>query len=87
MKRALLLLPALLLSSVALAQQETDREILIKDITEIEEDDWDIVRVDGQLVGPDGELIVETKRPKFAPMIHLRTDFSVEMSDSVADVK
>ena len=92
MKRSLFLLPALLLSTVAFAQSDSDgtettedgRQIRYQDVTEIEFRGLDI---DGELVKPQVGLLSEVKRGEFAPMIRLRSDFNVEMSESVSDVK
>ena len=56
----------------------------IKMFTEI---DFDGVEVQGELVKPQGSLLLERKHAKFNPMIKLRTDFDDLMEDSVQEVK
>ncbi|MCP4807774.1 MAG: hypothetical protein GY913_09565 [Proteobacteria bacterium] len=44
-------------------------------------------RVDGKLVGPNGQIFVEPAKLVFTPMIKLRINFDEEMDASVAQVK
>jgi hypothetical protein len=71
-----------LLTSLALAQD--DKEIVYKQKTEI---DFEALDVEGQLVKPQGALLLDRKRAAFNPLIRLRTDFNYEMSVSVEQVK
>ncbi len=71
-----------LLTSLALAQD--DKEIVYKQKTEI---DFEELDVEGQLVKPQGALLLDRKRASFNPLIRLRTDFNYEMSVSVEQVK
>ena len=73
----------LLITSLALAQDE-DREIVYKQKTEI---DFEGLDVEGQLVKPQGALLLDRKRAAFNPLIRLRTDFDPEMSMSVNQIK
>ena len=73
----------LLISALALAQDE-NREVRYKDKTEI---DFEGVDVEGQLVKPQGALLLDRKRASFNPLIKLRSDFNVEMSQSVNEIK
>ncbi len=75
-----------LLSSAALAQSEDDGEakVIYKSRTEI---DFEGVEVAGELVKPQGALLLDRKRASFNPLIKLRTDFDDEMSQSVDEVK
>ena len=81
MKYALLFL----LSSVAYADDSNEEpKVVYKQKTEI---DFDGVEVQGELVKPQGSLLLERKHAKFNPMIKLRTDFDDLMEDSVQEVK
>jgi hypothetical protein len=73
----------LLITSLAIAQ-DNDRQIRYKEKTEI---DFEGVDVTGQLVKPQGALLLDRKRASFNPLIKLRTDFNQEMSDSVTEIK
>ena len=64
--------------------QDNDRQIRYKDKTEI---DFEGVDVTGQLVKPQGALLLDRKRASFNPLIKLRIDFNQEMSDSVTEIK
>ncbi|HMV65320.1 MAG TPA: hypothetical protein PKA64_00625 [Myxococcota bacterium] len=90
MPRMTTMFAALLLSVVALpafAQEETDdagQRIKYKERTEI---DFEGVDVQGELVKPQGSLLIEAKRIQFNPLIRLRENFDVEMKQSVDEVK
>ena len=74
-------------SSAAWAQDEEgdgDRKVQYKSRTEI---DFEGVEVAGELVKPQGALLLDRKRASFNPLIKLRTDFNEEMSESVNEVK
>jgi hypothetical protein len=81
-----LLFPILLLSLPAHANEEAeeDRKIVYKQKTEI---DFEGVEVEGQLVKPQGSLILNRRAAHFNPLIKLRTDFDDMMDDSVKEVK
>ena len=81
--RILLVLSLLTISSTAMAQDD-DRNVRYKDRTEI---DFEGVDVSGELVKPQGALLLDRKRASFNPLIKLRTDFNPEMSQSVNNVK
>jgi len=70
--------------SVALAQDSEDRKVVYKERTEI---DFEGLDVAGELVKPQGALLLDRKRASFNPLIKLRTDFNVEMSQSVDQIK
>ncbi len=83
--RRLLPITALLtVSSVAFAQDEEDRKVKYKERTEI---DFEGLDVSGELVKPQGALLLDRKRASFNPLIRLRTDFNQEMSESVDEIK
>jgi len=81
--RILFMLSLLTISLPAMAQED-DRNVRYKDRTEI---DFEGVDVSGELVKPQGALLLDRKRASFNPLIKLRTDFNPEMSQSVNDVK
>ena len=89
MKRAAMLGLAFL-STAAFAQDEVASEqatITYRSVTELGEDAFRDLNVEGELVRPEGTVVVERRRAAFAPMISLRTNFTPEMAESVADVK
>jgi hypothetical protein len=71
------------LVSLALAQDE-DRDVRYKSRTEI---DFEGVDVTGQLVKPQGALLLDRKRASFNPLVKLRADFNPEISLSVEEIK
>ena len=75
-----------LFSGAAWAQEEddSDRRVQYQSRTEI---DFEGVEVAGELVKPQGALLLDRKRASFNPLIKLRTDFNQEMSESVNEVK
>ena len=73
----------LFLVSMALGQEET-RDVKYKSRTEI---DFEGVDVTGQLVKPQGALLLDRKRASFNPLIKLRSDFNPEISTSVSEIK
>lgn len=74
-----------LFSGAAWAQEEDEeRRVQYQSRTEI---DFEGVEVAGELVKPQGALLLDRKRASFNPLIKLRTDFNQEMSESVNEVK
>tara|TARA_R110001583_G_scaffold81124_2_gene216862 strand:+ start:5802 stop:6032 length:231 start_codon:yes stop_codon:yes gene_type:complete len=71
------------LVSLAIAQDD-DRDVRYRSRTEI---DFEGVDVTGQLVKPQGALLLDRKRASFNPLIKLRTDFNPEISNSVTEIK
>lgn len=61
-----------------------DRATEYKKRTEI---DFEALDITGQMVKPQGSLIVERDRATFNPLIPLRTDFNKEIADSVREIK
>ena len=87
MKNALILITLCFFSSNAFAQDEFDdegRKVVYKQTTEI---DFENLEVEGELVKPQGALLLERKKASFNPLIKLRTNFDIEMSQSVNDIK
>lgn len=70
----------------ALAQEEDDsgRQVKYKERTEI---DFEGVDVQGELVKPQGQLLLDRRKASFNPLIRLREDFNNEMKQSVDEVK
>lgn len=71
-------------ASPAYAQEEEERKIQYKQRTEI---DFEGVEVAGELVKPQGALLLDRKRANFNPLIKLREDFNEEMDQSVNQIK
>ena len=76
-------------STSAVAQDDGDtddsgRRVVYRTETEI---DFEGVEVAGELVKPQGALLLSRKQASFNPLIKLRTDFDQEMSQSVNEVK
>lgn len=87
----LLVVFALALSAgAAQAQDEEEdaaaqgRKVIYKAKTEI---DFEGLEVAGELVKPQGALLLDRKRASFNPLIRIRTDFNEEMAESVDEVK
>ena len=81
MRKALYLLPLLILSSASHAQESS---VQYKAKTEI---DFEGLEVEGELVKPQGALLRERSAAAFNPLIKLRTDFTPEMKQSVNEIK
>ncbi len=86
MNKLLTLVALSFLSTSAFAQEfdEEGNKIMYKDKTEI---DFEGVEVEGELVKPQGALLLERKKASFNPLIQLRENFNLEMSQSVNDIK
>jgi hypothetical protein len=82
-KTLALLGAAMLFASPALAQDE-NRKVTYKARTEI---DFEGVDVEGELVKPQGQLLLDRRKANFNPLIRLREDFNDEMKKSVDEVK
>jgi hypothetical protein len=76
-----LLLLGLTTSAIA---QDKDENVIYNSRTEI---DFEGVDVEGQLVKPQGSLILDRQTARFNPLIKLRTDFNPEMSMSINEIK
>jgi len=72
------------LSTSALAQDDSGRQVKYKERTEI---DFDGVDVSGELVKPAGSLLIDRKKAQFNPLIELRENFNDEMRESINEVK
>ena len=81
------ILGAMLLSfstSAIADDTEDDRQIVYKQRTEI---DFEGLELQGTLVKPQGALLLDRKKATFNPLIKLRTDFDLEMEESVDEIK
>ena len=72
-----------LLSTSAFAQ-DGDRKVVYKQKTEI---DFEALNIDGELVKPQGALLLDRKKGSFNPLIKLRQDFNTEIEQSVDLIK
>ena len=72
------------LISLVVAQEESDRQIQYQKKTEI---DFEALDIEGEMVKPQGSLVMDRSRASFNPLIKLRTDFTPEMSKSVTEIK
>ena len=82
----LFVLLTLSITSPAIADDTKKEEpkVVYKAKTEI---DFESVEIAGELVRPQGSLILDRKRAQFNSMIKIRTDFDDEMDKSVDEVK
>lgn len=69
---------------VGLVFAQDDRAIEYQKRTEI---DFDALDITGEMVKPEGSLIVERSTAKFNPLIELRLDWDAEMAASVREIK
>lgn len=82
--RTLFLLSLLSTDALADEPQQEEPQIVYKQKTEI---DFEGLEIEGELLKPQGSLLLERQGAKFNPMIKLRTDFDDEMEKSVQEVK
>jgi len=61
-----------------------DTEIRYQKETEI---DFEAIDISGEMIKPQGSLIVERSEARFNPLIELRVDWNVEMAQSVDHIK
>jgi len=75
-----------MLSGVAYADdtKEEEPKVIYKERTEI---DFEGVEIAGELVRPQGSLVLERKRAQFNSMVKLRTEFDDEIDWSVDEIK
>ena len=84
MKTLLIVALASLHVAPALAQDAGNRDVQYKARTEI---DFEGVDVQGELVKPAGQLLLDRRKANFNPLIQLREHFNEEMKRSVDQVK
>ena len=63
---------------------ENEPKVIYKQKTEI---DFEGVEIQGELVKPQGSLLLDRKRAQFNSMVWIRPDFDDEMDKSVEEVK
>jgi len=64
--------------------EEEPRQIIYNQRTEI---DFEGIEVQGQLLRPQGILLLDRKKGSFNPLIQLREDFEPELNESVNYIK
>ncbi len=64
--------------------QDTDKQIQYQKRTEI---DFEALDIEGEMVKPQGSLLMERQKTNFNPLIELRLDWGPEMNDSVRQIK
>jgi len=69
-------------STVSIADDEP--KVVYKDKTEI---DFEALELEGELVKPQGALVLERKKANFNPLIKLRKDFTIEINQSTKDIQ
>lgn len=75
----------LLLTLIASAEDPPpEPKVIYKQKTEI---DFEGIELEGQLIKPQGSLVLERQIAAFNPLIRLRTDFDKEMTLSVQEIK
>ncbi len=73
------------LTSLAFGDDSEKEPIIVyKDKTEI---DFEALDIEGELIKPQGALLLERNKAAFNPLIKLRKDFNVEMSDSIKQIQ
>ena len=75
----------LLASGLAYANEpEAEPKVVYKQKTEI---DFEGVEIEGELVKPQGALLLNRRAARFNPMVWVRTDFDDEIDKTVEEVK
>ena len=83
--RAFVLILALFFPFPANAQERGDNERFVyKQRTEI---DFDGVDIQGELVKPQGTLLLDRRAASFNPLIKLRENWNLEIKESIRMVK
>ena len=75
---------ALLLTPPVFADKVEKPNVVYKKITEL---DFEEMEIEGELVKPQGALVLERNRAVFNPLIKLRENFNVEMTESIKDIQ
>ena len=82
---SILIFTSFLTISQAYANDDNpEPKIVYKKETQI---DFEEVQVEGQLIKPQGSLILERTRAAFNPLITLRENFNHEMNESVNSIR
>ena len=69
---------------LALAQEAEEPKVKYQKETII---DFEGLELEGELVRPQGNLILERKRAVFNPLIRLRQNFDAEMQESSKEIE
>ena len=69
---------------LTLAQDADNPNVKYKKETVI---DFEGLELEGELVRPQGNLILERKRANFNPLIKLKKDFKEEINQSIGDIQ
>ena len=73
------------LTSLAFADDPEKEPIIVyRDKTVI---DFEALDIEGELIKPQGALLLERNKAAFNPLIKLRKDFNLEMSESVKTIQ
>ena len=82
----MLTLILLAFSNVSLAEEpeEETPTVIYKEETEI---DFEDLEIDGKIIKPEGDIIIERTESTFNPLIKLRMDFNPEMDQSISNIK
>lgn len=78
---------ALTLSGKAFADDEADaqdRKVVYRQKTEI---DFEGLEVEGEMVKPQGSLVIERKKAAFNPLIKIRANWQDEIDQSTDEIK
>ena len=79
-----LLLFFMSLPAFANDSSEEEPKVVYKQKTEI---DFEGVEIEGELVKPQGALLLDRKRANFNSMVWIRSDFDDEMDKTVQEIK
>ncbi len=79
-----LLIIGLLFSAPVMADDTEEPKVIYRKKTEI---DFENLDIEGELVKPQGALLLESKKANFNPLIKLRKDFTQEINQSVKDIQ
>ncbi|MEY3210890.1 MAG: hypothetical protein RIT28_1371 [Pseudomonadota bacterium] len=85
----LLILTFVLAPSITLAQESTPEvaapgfQYAERTVVEFDQ----ALELEGELVRPTGQTVLERRSANFAPMIRLRADFDAELADSTRQIQ
>ena len=84
MKTILFIFALLFPFSAHAKEEEESRKVIYKQRTEIDFEDVDVT---GELIKPQGALIISRKKATFPPLIKLREDWNDELKRTIDKVK
>ena len=82
--RTSIFLSTLFFAMTFLSNDAKAQDVIYKEKTEI---DFEAVDVEGQLKKPQGMITMERIKANFSPLVQLRENFSMEMTQSVNDIQ